>query len=372
MGLRFSYRIFFCFKYSALLVLFTSISTAGGIKIFSKTQDPLNYVKVLAVASGQSLNTTKTLDDSKDAAGYLNKFDVSSWKEWGPHDRIKFAVLILSELKVGKQWLAAYKKSMGYKTEKEIFKNIKPGNVSRTEAVLTRYFDTISGNEKREREVTVFLELEQSLEEVVMDLGHELVHASLRPAWDPYDPDLTPFRYIKASIEGRGGELEAVMNECKVAMELMKTFDMKVNRCKRYLHPSTQEISKMEIKKDFYRVGNWETQFVFELGHDSKQFPLLSGEDPELYSSTGRAPYPVALLEEYKGIIKSACENSYQRIVMSSTDEGRRPASKIIGKAVSKSKRFFKNRCADWFFAEKHNKNNDSDNKDIFNFLSFY
>ena len=148
-----------------------------------------------------------------------------------------------------------------------------------------------------------------------------MVHATTRPIWDPYDPALTPGKYVWASIEGRGGEVDAVFFECKVEADLAETFGVKSNRCNAYRTQDDEPQLRKQITQDFYRVGKWNSEAAKELGDEKSFFPHLSGDSPKLYSSTGHAPYPIALYREYQELTRAACDNSRKR------QQSRAPAS---------------------------------------------
>ena len=192
------------------------------------------------------------------------------------------------------------------------------GETSRTDAVLPRQLDPKTGQESRRREVIVYLRPGQSLNDTILDLAHELIHATARPAWDPYDPGLTPGRYVWAAIEGEGGEIEAVAAECSVSMELASVLGSSQQRCWTYLankaNGQQRVIEKQKIRRDFYRVGKWHHELTRRLGKETALFPSLSASTPKLFSSTGNAPYPIALLDEYDDLNQVACENSRKRL----------------------------------------------------------
>lgn len=200
-----------------------------------------------------------------------------------------------------------------------------PGRVSRTDAVLTRHYQPDTGQEVRERSVKVILRIDQALAESALDLAHELTHAVNEPSWDPYDPALTVGRYIQAALEADGGEIDAVEHECKTAREFVVNLGLKISRCDRYIRGASVERSA--IQKDFYRVGEAVGDVKSRLQDESKLFPFLSGDEPELYSATGSAPYPVALIREYEELNRVACENVRRRAQGASEDAGRSPAS---------------------------------------------
>lgn len=189
---------------------------------------------------------------------------------------------------------------------------------SRTDALITRHFNPRTGKERREKKVVIYLKRDQDLDALVLDLTHELVHATARAEWDPYDPELTPEIYVRTAIEGHGGEVDAVVKECQVSLELGAGEGVIAERCKGYLDAGTHQPSRARVLRDFYKIGKWAEEFVARLGAGALGFPWLSSEKPRLYSSTGHMPYPVALLHEYDGITEVACENSRKRVNHSS------------------------------------------------------
>jgi hypothetical protein len=133
------------------------------------------------------------------------------------------------------------------------------------------------------------------------------------------------------------------MSECRVALELRQSLGRVVTaRCEAYfrdLRGGIKKVDQKKVKTDFYRVGRWESELTEQLGIEKNLFPLLSAQAPRLYSSTGRAPYPVALLKEFSELNKVACENARKRVdLMASSAATREPAS-------APADRFLSSRC---------------------------
>jgi hypothetical protein len=263
-----------------------------------------------------------------------------------PQNRIEMAIEILSRVPSGNALIKKSLHTWNLKSNFDLTQVVKSGPVSRTDAVLTRHFDSDTGKESREREVTVYVNDDQSLVNMILDIAHEMVHATSRPSWDPYDPSLTPGQYILSAIDGEGGEVQAVAMECKVALELSKDYQIPTKRCHSYFNSTAgNQIVEIEpIRRDFYRVGQWKAELVKTLGSETSLFPRLSNEAPELYSSTGNAPYPVALLKEYQALTQVACENTRHRYSSapqrSPSNLNRSPASES-----DSSKLFLERRC---------------------------
>lgn len=234
------------------------------------------------------------------------------------------AIELLAQTPRGKKILLRAQAFWKETSREGILKHLAYGPVSRTDAVLTRHYHADTGAEIRERYVTVILKKDQSLADVTMDLGHELVHATTPPSWDPYDPKLTAGSYMYAAIEADGGEVDAVLAECEIAVDLKRDLDIRTSRCDRYLilvgGDNQLSVDRVKIQADFYRVGKWEAFVRTRLGKELERFPLLSPKIPELYSATGGAPYPVSLMREYEELNRVACENVRRR-------SGRSPAS---------------------------------------------
>jgi hypothetical protein len=218
---------------------------------------------------------------------------------------------LLEKSSTGRAMLQKALRAWGLKERGDVLSRLKWGTASRTDAVLIRHYDSETGKEARERKVTIYLRQNQPRADLMLDLAHELVHATAKPSWDPYDPKLTAGAYIRAAIEGEGGEVDAVRVECEVSNEIFgeKSDSPSAARCRKYAFSNPVEM----IRKDFYRVGSWKKKLQSNLGAEKKLFPLLSEEHPALYSSTGGTPYPVALYEEYRQMTAVACENTKRR-----------------------------------------------------------
>ncbi|MEN9724067.1 MAG: hypothetical protein RJB38_2053 [Pseudomonadota bacterium] len=258
-------------------------------------------------------------------------------------DRLRAVFQILGRSPSGRELLEAAQDHWKLSSEKELSRFIKWDRSSRTDAVLIRHFNPSSGVEERERQVTVSLKSTQRLEEIVLDLAHELIHATAQPAWDPYDPQLSAAQYVHAAIEGKGGEVEAVVRECQVALELAPILKSEsLGRCEPYIEDEAVVASL--VRQDFYRVGSWHSKLLKEFGKDHERFPLLSAKAPRLYSSTGHSPYPAALLQEFQELTASACENSKNRLKTLSASR-RSPSAEGSGQSLEKVQDFIERRC---------------------------
>lgn len=239
----------------------------------------------------------------------------SQWNQNTEPDRLRITLEILNKLPTSRK-LYLDLLSRLHMRESEAFNTLFQWSaISRTNAVLTRYFNPTSGEEVRQRQITIFLKRNQSLANLILDVAHEMTHALYSPQWDPYDPSLTAATYLWNAIEGPGGEVDALVVECQVAQELKEKYGVQIKRCQRYLGDPRKKLNRKKIRNEFYQVGPWEGELKEKLGTEFNRFPFLSPAEPSLISSTGNAPYPIALLREYTEFTRIACENSRKRLL---------------------------------------------------------
>ena len=241
--------------------------------------------------------------------------------EGGPDSERSLKVIqTLEQVPLGKALISKALMTWRENQKQGLASHFKWGNISHTDTIITRKFNPDTGKEVREREMTIYLKMGQSSHDVALDLAHELVHATARPSFDPYDSDLTVGKYIFAAIEGEGGEIQAVEVECGVGLEFQKgQSHSDLDRCKNYFTIATGvdsiiTVDRLKIKMDFYRVGDHRKALIQALQNEAVIFPHLSDEPAHLYSSTGHTPYPVALFKEYEEMTQMACENSKRQI----------------------------------------------------------
>ena len=274
------------------------------------------------ISSTALLFLTSTLSDPGASA-------VSLLPEGELADRLGAALKVLRSVPTGRSLLERGRKRFHLADTASLRRLFKWSDVSRTDAVLTRHYDPGSQTEVRERLVTVYLKKNQSFDDLVLDVAHEMTHAAGEPNWDPYDPHLTAVRYIRASLEGPGGEVDALANECRVSLELSARYGTSAHRCERYrLGHSQNQVDRVKIRKDFYRMGAFHKEILQALGSEAASFPDLSTESPTLFSSTGNAPYPLALLREFQEINGVACSNTRRRLSLVAQNSGRSDPSR--------------------------------------------
>lgn len=250
----------------------------------------------------------------------------------GSRTAVADAIALVQSVESGRKLLDRSAEALGLRSPAELEWAVVTGKISHTEASLIRHFDSQTGTERQERKLTVHINTDQSVEQIALDLAHELTHASARPSWNPYDPKLTIERYVELNLEGPGGEVEAVTTECTIAAELEMRVDLRTHRCDRYFFRDERlvQVEKERILNDFYRVGLYLEAIETHLGYEPHaRFPRLSSRSPLLISSTGRVPYPLALINEYEELNRTACDNTRRRL-LSGQSEGNEDAIEFL------------------------------------------
>ncbi len=285
-------------------------------------------------------------------------FETQSLPEESAPGRFSAALFTLGRVPEGVNLLKKAIRLWELEDFSDLLKRFKWGTTSRTDTVLTRTYNPKTGKEDRESEVTVYLKQDQPQFELVLDMAHELVHATARVGFDPYDSSLTVGKYIREAIEGEGGEVQATMTECQIGLELALKLGTSVDRCKSYVSGSLRGpekrqlgqkssflVSRAKVLRDFYRVGKWQLDLHRLLGTEIQLFPYLSQETPKLYSSTGHTPYPIALFHEFEEITEIACKNSQNRMRSSLSAIQGDPSLYSESTPQGSLKRFISQRC---------------------------
>ena len=221
---------------------------------------------------------------------------------------------------------------------------VSPGLASRTDSVLNRGIDPLTGLETRAFETHIRLRATQPLEDVVLDFAHELTHAELSSPVDPYDPGLTAEKYISKAITGAGGEVDAVAAECRIGLELADQYGLKMERCRKY--QGAKGVDPRLILSDFGASGRYRALLIERLGFSSlSRMEWITDQEPEFYSSTGGLPYPAALLEEYDELTQAACANSRRRVELLSASAPERTPGSGQNRALKEARHFLQSRC---------------------------
>lgn len=275
------------------------------------------------------------------------------WYRPGQNSRskIKKLVEILSESRTGKKLLSkAARKAV--KENKSIEDLFEIGEGSLLDTTLVRRFSPNDPESiQYETRSTIFINKTHSYYNAVLDMAHELTHYTFRKAFNPYIGDFDPGEFVRSTVEGRGGEVEAYLVECKVMYELFPTRASKNSNCGMVKNPETGKLSKKLATEQFYRIGRHNRSYqkaLVDYNISSAEFPYLSPGEATFISSAWGLPYPVAALKEYKTIMGKVCQNDQKRLVLMRKNLGRLPASSAASPRQRQYKSFYssyRNRC---------------------------
>jgi len=213
---------------------------------------------------------------------------------------------------------------------------IDVGESSLTDTTLIRKFSPDNPLEiAYETRSKVFLNKSLSFKDAVLDLAHELTHYSFREPFNPYVTQFTVDQFVSSVIEGRGGEVDAYIIECRVLKEIKPTTFRNNSNCQSVVDPNSGHLSKSIGVKRFYEVGKYDDTLkgiLNKYGWKKSRFPKLGFGEALYISSAYGVPYPVAAVSEFTTIMGKACENDHKRLAIMRdrlvSDSGRRPASR--------------------------------------------
>lgn len=255
----------------------------------------------------------KTLFDNR-------RFDYKqNWLRIGdePDESLRLMVGLLQKSPIGKKLiLAAKRKANDY--GQTFYEIIKVGSGSITDTTLIRKFSPSNPSQViYETRSKVYIDKNLSLFNAVLDLAHELTHYTRRTAFNPYNSNFSLKDFIKSTVEGKGGEVEAYIVECQVMGELFPRLKNKKSNCEKVYDYSLGSYQKKLGIKQFYRVGDYLKEFInLKNNWEPKEsdFPYLTGRDPIFVSSAYGLPYPVAAIREYQSIMSKVCRNDKKRL----------------------------------------------------------
>ncbi|EQC50378.1 hypothetical protein M899_2555 [Bacteriovorax sp. BSW11_IV] len=225
---------------------------------------------------------------------------------------------------------------------------IIPGDGSLTDTTLIRKFNpknpSMVAYESRSK---VFLNRDLSVMDAVLDLAHELTHFSFRSPFNPYVGEFDVESFVASTIEGKGGEVDAYLIECRVYDEIFKKDYGAKENCES-IRGTDKKFSKELTTREFYKVGPFDRDLEKELnqnGGKSAALKNLTDRQAVFISSAYGVPYPLAAVREYVSIMGRACENDKKRLAYASAAIDRSPAStsENIYSALSKG---YQKRCS--------------------------
>ena len=272
-----------------------------------------------------------------------------SWKKLESSEKksLKVLVQLLKKSKTGKNLIDRSLK-VAHEQGQSFDELVRPAKGSLTDTTLTRKFSTADPqNVHYESHSLVFIDRDLSVKDGVLDLAHELVHLLEREPFNPYDESFSLVEFMKSTVEGKGGEVEAYLVECQVYRELFPG-PFESSRCQQILD-DLGRLSKSKATDRFYQLGKYHSSIkkIFnQLDVKSEKIPLSSKETMFISSAYG-LPYPLAAVKEYLNIMDKACENDRRRLEVMKLR--RTPASK----SYLNFKTSFNNRCQS-FVSQAH------------------
>ena len=223
---------------------------------------------------------------------------------------------------------------------------VKVGDSSLTDTTLVRKFSPHSPEHViYESRSVVYISRHLAWDDALLDLAHELTHFVYRGSFNPYSDSFNAKDFIKATIEGEGGEVQAFLTECRVLKELFSTRVQSRSHCQK-IESSSGELSYTRAVELFYHVGSYYPSFHQQLQNReiASSFSDLKGEKINFISSAYGVPYPLAALMEYDLVLNKVCENDRKRLAYMQQGPQRTPASTTVGK--EKFQESFSARCS--------------------------
>lgn len=256
--------------------------------------------------------------------------DGKSWMNYSdsPEMNLKKLVEILAKSSTGEKLLekARARAARHGNTLNDV---IKVGESSLTDTTLIRKFSPSSPEHVvYESRSVVYLNKNLSWDDALLDLAHELTHFVYRDAFNPYDEAFNAKDFIKSTIEGDGGEVQAFLVECSVLKELFSKKVQSRSHCQK-IEDETGRFSYKKAVELFYHIGTYYDAFYKKLAarniHSS--FSDLKAEKINFISSAYGVPYPLAALMEYDLVLNKVCENDKKRLAYMQQGPSRGPAS---------------------------------------------
>lgn len=259
----------------------------------------------------------------------------SSWMDYTSSEELNLKRLLdlLARSESGDKLLkeARFKASRSGQTLNDV---IKVGEGSLTDTTLVRKFNPQSPQHViYETKSIVYLNKNLLWDDALLDLAHELTHYVYRESFNPYEESFNARDFIKGTIEGSGGEVQAFLTECRVLKEL---FTKRVNsrsHCQK-IEDQAGRLSFSKAVELFYHVGSYYDSFHKKLEGKriASHFTNLKSEKINFISSAYGVPYPVAAMMEFDLVVNKVCENDKRRLVYMQQNSGRGPASASLDK----------------------------------------
>jgi hypothetical protein len=272
----------------------------------------------------------------------LNK----KWIEYSSSEKesVLHLLEILSMSSTGKR-LIQEARAKALSMDEALIDVIHAADTSITDSTLIRKFDPMNPSEIiYESKSSVTVNKHHNTYDALLDLAHELSHFVNRTPFNPYRKNFDLKSFVRNTIEGKGGEVEAFITECRVLSELFPTQVRNRYNCRKIVDPETGKISRKLAVERFYQVGEYHDQVkrLFFRHQIEEDFPHISKNKASFISSAYGVPYPLAALFEYTTVFEKACENDERRIAIMNQQNGRSPASEAVLKSLIRG---YKERC---------------------------
>lgn len=273
----------------------------------------------------------------------------STWMDYTSSQELNLKKLfeLLSRSATGEKLIkeAAYKASRSGLLLEDV---IKVGESSLTDTTLVRKFSPHSPEHViYESRSVVYINRNLGWNDALLDLAHELTHYVYREGFNPYSESFNARDFIKSTIEGSGGEVQAFITECKVLKELFSTKVQSRSNCQK-IEDESGQLSFTKAVELFYHVGSYYDGLHKQLQKReiAGEFAHIKPEKINFISSAYGVPYPVAALMEYELVVNKVCENDRKRLAyMQQAGPKRGPASESVEQ--NKFIQSFTNRCGD-------------------------
>jgi hypothetical protein len=253
-----------------------------------------------------------------------------SWMEFSSSEEqnLKKLFELLSRSQTGSRLLKAarFKASQSGNTLLDV---IKVGEGSLTDTTLVRKFSPNTPEHViYESRSIVYLNRSLVWNDALLDLSHELTHYVYRDSFNPYSENFNAKDFIKSTIEGVGGEVQAFMTECKVLKELFSKNVQSRSHCDD-IEDANGRLSYKRAVELFYHVGPYYKSFHSQLvkREVASSFSALKPSKINFISSAYGVPYPVAALMEFDLVVNKVCENDKKRLAYMQQGPKRGPAS---------------------------------------------
>jgi hypothetical protein len=284
----------------------------------------------LTFSLGLSAMEEKTIHVEGTMTGNRTWMDYTS----SPELNLKKLLELLSRSSTGEKLIkeAQYKAARAGLTLDDV---IKVGQTSLTDTTLVRKFSPHSPEHViYETRSVVYVNKTLAWDDALLDLSHELTHFVYREGFNPYAESFNAKDFIKSTIEGSGGEVQAFLTECRVLRELFSRRIQSRSNCQK-IEDSMGQLSFTKAVELFYHVGSYYDGFHVQLQKRSiaSSFSDLKPEKINFISSAYGVPYPIAALMEYDLVLNKVCENDKKRLAYMQQAPQRGPASVSTGQS---------------------------------------